>query len=223
MIESAGSDFNPTMAVCEALENVLNCVKTSNLNFCLQLSPFSANISIKKRLVKDKAGFYLLPQGPDSSFLQKQNVELTKKVIDLESSVQNLKLRLEESVSDAEKAYETIQKLENKLRVKTEITETQSINEKSYMKELEKKFQEILNLCDQKKALQDHVVSLQGSQQRQGVHIEDLQRCLQTFNSVASKLNKKFNKNRIIYEKERELVTEEYRSKIKSWRKKLGS
>ena len=91
------------------------------------------------------------------------------------------------------------------------------------MKELEKKSQEILNLCDQKKALQDHVVSLQGSQQRQGVQIEDLQRCLQTFNSVASKLNKEFNKNRIIYEKERELVTEEYRSKIKSWRKKLGS
>ena len=125
MIESAGSDFNPTMAACEALENVLNCVKTSNLNFCLQLSPFLANISIKKTLVKDKAGFYLLPQGPDSSFLQKQNVELTKKVIDLESSVQNLELRLEESVS----AYETIQKLENKLRVKTEITETLSINE----------------------------------------------------------------------------------------------
>ena len=49
MIESAGSDFNPTMAVCEALENVLNCVKTSNLNFCLQLSPFSAKISIKNR------------------------------------------------------------------------------------------------------------------------------------------------------------------------------
>ena len=99
MIESAGSDFNPTMAACEAFENVLNCVKTSNLNFCLQLSPFSANISIKKTLVKDKAGFYLLPQGPDSSFLQKQNVELTKKVIDLESSVQNLKLRLEETAA----------------------------------------------------------------------------------------------------------------------------
>ena len=123
---------------------------------------------------------------------------LTKKVIDLEFSVQNLELRLEESVS----AYETIQKLENKLRVKTEITETLSINEKSYMKELEKKSQEILTLCDQKKALQDHVVSLQGSQQRQVVQIEDLQWCLQTFNSVASKLNKEVNKNRIIYKKD---------------------
>ena len=90
------------------------------------------------------------------------------------------------------------------------------------MKELEKKSQEILTLCDQKKALQDHVASLQGSQQRQGVQIEDLQRCLQTSNS-ASKLNKEFNINRIIYEKEKELLTEECRSKIKSWRKKLGS
>ena len=47
------------MAASKAFNKILDCVKSSNLNFCLQLSPFSANISLKKTLVKDKAGFYL--------------------------------------------------------------------------------------------------------------------------------------------------------------------
>ena len=72
MIGQTDSDFNPTMAACDAFEKVLNCVKTSNLNFCLQLSPFSANISIKKTLVKDKSGFYLSPPAvTDSMLVQK--------------------------------------------------------------------------------------------------------------------------------------------------------
>ena len=104
MMKNTDSDFNPTMAACIAFEN---CVKTSNLNFCLQLSPFSANISIKKTLVKDKAGFYISqPAAEDSSLLLEQNLknkELAKKVIDLESTVYHLRLRLEESVSESEK------------------------------------------------------------------------------------------------------------------------
>ena len=66
MIEKtdSDSDFNPTMAASKAFDQILEYVKSSNLNFCLQLSPFSANISIKKTLTKDKSGVHLNPRIP---------------------------------------------------------------------------------------------------------------------------------------------------------------
>ena len=64
------------MAASKAFDKILDCVKSSNLNFCLQLSPFSANISLKKTLVKDKAGFYLThPENSDLSLLQNHDEE----------------------------------------------------------------------------------------------------------------------------------------------------
>ena len=55
------SDLNPTMLAGKMFENILHQIQTSNLNFNLQLSPFSALISLKKTLVKDKTGTPLLP------------------------------------------------------------------------------------------------------------------------------------------------------------------
>ena len=37
-------------------ENILQQIQTSNLNFKLELSPFSANISMKKSFIRSKAG-----------------------------------------------------------------------------------------------------------------------------------------------------------------------
>ena len=64
------------MAAAKAFDKILDDVKTSNLNFCLQLSPFSATISLKKTLVKDKAGLYLYPPVADSSDQPEQNQSL---------------------------------------------------------------------------------------------------------------------------------------------------
>ena len=49
---------------------ILSQVQNSSLNFQLQLSPFSAYISLKKSLVKDKLGKPLLPR------LNSQELEL---------------------------------------------------------------------------------------------------------------------------------------------------
>ena len=88
--------FTMSTAATETFDMILDCVKKSNLNFCLQLSPFSANISLKKTFVKDKAGVYLdpppfftVPISSDSLLLQ--NSDLEKKVNDLETIVEDLK------------------------------------------------------------------------------------------------------------------------------------
>ena len=48
------------MAASRIFDNILEQIQSSNLNFHLQVSPFSAVISLKKSLVKDKSG-NLLP------------------------------------------------------------------------------------------------------------------------------------------------------------------
>merc|ERR1712240_231557 len=96
----------------------MGCVKTSNLNFCLQLSPFSANISIKKSFIKDKSGSPLKPS------FEFKNGDMSQKITELENIIEELKFRLADSVTDLEQANETIRQLELKLHVKEEKIES---------------------------------------------------------------------------------------------------
>ena len=115
--------MDSTMAASKVFDKILDDVKTSNLNFCLQLSPFSANISLKKTLVKDKTGSYLYPPIANSLDLAKQKLDSIK-VAQLEDIIDDLKLRLAKSKAECEEAHETISGLENKLKIKQESVET---------------------------------------------------------------------------------------------------
>ena len=55
------SDLDSTMLAQTKFDKILEQIKESNLNFYIQMSPFSASISIKKSFVKDKFGNILLP------------------------------------------------------------------------------------------------------------------------------------------------------------------
>ena len=62
MKKSISSDVtNPEMLADQTFKNIIDGIQNSNLNFQLQVSPFSAFISLKKSLVKDKSGSYLQP------------------------------------------------------------------------------------------------------------------------------------------------------------------
>ena len=49
-----------TMAAMNSFKNVLDCIQSSGLNYQIQLSPFSAVISLKKTLARNKSGGPLL-------------------------------------------------------------------------------------------------------------------------------------------------------------------
>ena len=53
---NSDSSFNTAMLASRSFENILQMIKTSNLNYFIQLSPFAAQISLKKSLVRDKSG-----------------------------------------------------------------------------------------------------------------------------------------------------------------------
>ena len=60
MKEMISSDnFNPEMLAAQAFDIILNGINRSNLNFQLQVSPFSLQISLKKS--KDRCGNFIPP------------------------------------------------------------------------------------------------------------------------------------------------------------------
>ena len=68
MEESINSDFvNLEMRASQTFDNILDSIRRSNLNFQFQVSPFSAYISLKRSLMKDKSGSFLTPRSPSPS------------------------------------------------------------------------------------------------------------------------------------------------------------
>ena len=114
------------MRASQTFDNLITQVKASNLNFQIQLSPFSALISLKKSLVKDKCGVSLVPPIRHPPILHHhdsvlhQNQELTDKIIDLEKGIRNLTSANRETLTDCEKSYKTATSLKNVLDVKNE-------------------------------------------------------------------------------------------------------
>ena len=113
---------NSAMLATEAFRQILDNIQSSNLNFQLQVSPFSAQISLKKSLVKDRAGNIL---HPPTNF-QFQSYENSRKshhedVENIEEENKKLKNELlilhrnhKALVNDFNKACQTIETLENR-------------------------------------------------------------------------------------------------------------
>ena len=76
MKQNTDSDYNPTMVASFAFETIIDNIRNSNLNFQLQMSPFSAQISLKRSLVNDKAGIPRLPSTIPAATFSKRNMQL---------------------------------------------------------------------------------------------------------------------------------------------------
>ena len=92
------SDLQPAMLASEAFHKILNMIQSSNLNFQLQVSPFSAQISLRKTLVKDKTGASILPPSLPSILNEDAKNLVT------------MNCKLEQDISDLSKNYERVTK-----------------------------------------------------------------------------------------------------------------
>ena len=108
-MKSHNSELESTMAATTAFNSIVNLVQSSNLNFKLQLSPFSANISLKKTLVKDRSGFPSLPRNVTHS-------ESTGSAEFAALAAKNLKLKneLNQKEQKIKELLEIVDNLENK-------------------------------------------------------------------------------------------------------------
>ena len=106
---SSDSYNTPTMLASQTFERILQSIQKSNLNFVLQVSPYSANISLKKSLVTDKSGAVCFPPELSSDLISREALATLKanKNI-LENTLLSTKQELAAAKDECEAAHTKI-------------------------------------------------------------------------------------------------------------------
>ena len=139
------SDRKQTMMASRVFNNILNNIQSSNLNFCLQLSPYSANISLRKSFLTDKSGNVLLPDQVFPAETTDDDIAaLVSKNFRLEQENSTLKKYLKNSVDDCQNAYKKLKymqvvesELVNQIKLQETIRQEKLDSENIVVKELE--------------------------------------------------------------------------------------
>ena len=211
------SDFtNPEMLASQTFDQIIDSVQKSNLNFQLQVSPFSAYISLKKSLVKDKSGSLLLPQksppltvsSPQPSS-NSESAKLIIKINELESALVIQKNRYEDAVKDNEVTNQKLKDTEKKVvdeNRKLEIEKKALRQEiKTYVAKLEDKVLEVKKLKndidEQNKEKNALNVALKSAKQDVKSQSKAFEKKLTSFEKKVSELTdfktKKLNEERL--------------------------
>ena len=145
------------MAASKTLETVLNHVKSSNLNFHLQQSPFSATISIKASFVKNKAGISLTP----NSWLHPPHtdVEHQGEVLFLTNKINSLKETLEDAFAELTRANKDKEVLEEKVEAVTALNRKLQLQNQKLEKEVSDVKSEVDKVNIEKQGEVDKVIS----------------------------------------------------------------
>ena len=155
------SDLDSTMAAKRTFDGLLSQIQASNLNFHLQLSPFSASISLKKSLIKDEFGNTLLPPCPLPSDEPNQHVEHEDSLLLAEND------HLKQELVD-------LQKLQNSSTETIQIFEQKIANmEASALKSFEERNVEVTSLKKSIKTSNLEIESLKKDLQARNKHVKE--------------------------------------------------
>ena len=128
------TDSDVTMIATKNFNSILTKIQSSGLNYSLKVSPFSAFISLRKKLVKDMSGRYVIP-------LQSETLEHCCDRLLLEEKVTSLQQQYEELLKAHEAANETIKLQRNMLKEQDDtIEELSAANDAFKMKHFSIKF-----------------------------------------------------------------------------------
>ena len=106
-ITDSDRNLNLTMLATKSFDQILEQIQSSCLNFHIQISPFSAVISLKKSLIRDQSGEPRLPVNPNKS--SSDHVEaLIAKNKELESKLATLTNEHAKLIDDSIEAHNTI-------------------------------------------------------------------------------------------------------------------
>ena len=209
------------MLASRTFDDIIAHIQNSNLNFHLQLSPFSAVISMKKSLIKDKSGSFLLPTSsctPKSS--QNEIAALASKNLMLEDKVISLQKDLESAVDDCEATHSALRLLQTESKLKKESSNREAKG--AQFKEFAKKNEIINTLEFDNQQLREENNHLQISVENLNDNIQTLEIANKKQKEITDKLNKGISETRVRFGKEKELIEKEYRAEVKALRKELG-
>ena len=138
------SNFAMTAATT-TFDSIVQLIQSSNLNFKLQLSPFAANISLKKTPVKDRFGIPIAPQTviPDCVNV----AAIVTKNIELENELLEAKKKYAVAKDDCEVARDML----SAMKIKPEKREDPELLENKYL--VNKHYEEVANLMKENEQL----------------------------------------------------------------------
>ena len=120
-----GGSINSDVTIFEhdTFNNILDMVKKSHLNFQLQLSPYSAVISLKKTVLRDKSGKPMLPAVPLHQKASNTIESLIKKNENLENKLLHMETIYEDIVRKYNSACYSLSALDSLKKENAALTE----------------------------------------------------------------------------------------------------
>ena len=205
------------MAASRTFHSILEQIQCSNLNFQLQISPFSANISLKKTPIKDKSGALVppLPSCLPRTSADADLAALAAKNLKLEKDLEILRSDYVDAVSDCESSHQKIKVLEALPNVKTEANET-------LQKELLEEKDLVQQLTFEIKELKEKNNFFRNKSDSQSIEIQHLEMSANKNNDISNKLNKKLSESTEKFKKEKSGIFKEHKVEVKFWRNELG-
>ena len=214
---NANSDVFTTMAATLKFDDILRTVQSSNLNFHLEISPFSAIIHMKKSLITNKFGISSFPPPADSALLQQeksQNLVLSQKIDFLVTVISDIKCDYEDVLLGQNEALEIVAKLENEHKASKTDTTVQKEEILANVKTEAGVNEEIMKLKQEKKSLE----SLLNENVYQ---ISNLNSELRRIEAVSNTLNQELVKTRTKSPSIKSDNVKALKVEIKQWRKEL--
>ena len=215
MKESIDSDnYNLTMLACNTFDRIINQIRDSNLNFQLQMSPFSAQISLKKTLILEKTGVPRLPpihacvSDTSNTKVKTDIAAVATENLQLKNDLESLRVSYSRVVDDCSEAFAKIKFLEAtvlRLSIKKE-------NDPSLVETFD---HDVSRLTVENKKHEEKIND-------QIKEICELESSLKVKTEIANQLNKKFSEFKTTIEKEKAATKKAHRAEIKFWRKELG-
>ena len=176
------------------------------------MSPFSAVISLKKSLIKDK---FPSVSAPTSS--NHEIAALASKNLMLEKKLTTLQRDHESAIDDCEAAHKTIRLLQTEPKL-----EKDTVSKGALLKELAEKNELINTLEFDNKHLKKENENLKVAVENLNENIQDLEISNKKQKEISNKFNKEINETKVQFGKEKEKAEKEHRAEVKSWRKDLG-
>ena len=205
----SNSDYtNTTMLASSTFDKILQEIRSSNLNFQLQVSPFSAQISLKKSLVKDRNGVLLLPPRISSDPCKDSQLEECEaRANKAERELETIRRNYKQVIDDREEAYQKIKTLENLMN--------KPIKSEFGPEAFEGLVTKVSSLENENNTLKEKIAA-------QNDDIEDLRKSVEVKIKVSERLKKELRENRTKVKKEKAAMLKAHKTEVKSWRKDLG-
>ena len=202
-------DSEVKMAASSTFDYILELIKTSNLNFWIQLSPFAATISLKKSLVKDVSGLPLMPPVFNREIKPECDTVAHQKVSKLEAALETMKLNCADTIDECAKAHQSIANLEAEVdNMRAKKDENKSVHQN-----------QLADLSERIKILEESNNKLYADNNRLVLENEAETK---KSNLISNRLNQELSELREKHQIEKAQIVQNHKLEVKSWKNDLG-